>query len=215
MNYVNARIAQIRSSISNGRSDLVRESRRKIANSATPLFRKKGFHKTAIRDIADEMGVSQGHIYQYISRKEDILLLMLEMAADDYDEKLFCLADEELSPSARLTKAMTAYYEIINRHRDKTSVIYNHTASLDAKDRKIFDLVELDVTNFFKSILDQGVSEGHFAPIDTFLLAFNIVSLAHMWALKQHRFKGKTTLEDYLAGQTNYVLRILGVSNTR
>lgn len=212
MNYLHERVSQIRSSISDGREDLVRESRRKIANSATRLFRKKGFHKTAIRDISIEMGVSQGHIYQYISRKEDILLLMLEMAADDYNEKLFCLLDQDISPTERLVQAMEVYYGIINRHRDKTSVLYNHTSSLDSKDRKLFDLVELDVTNFFKSVLDKGVSAGSFQQVDTFLLAYNIVSLGHMWALKYHRFKGLMTLEEYVATQTSYVLQILGAA---
>jgi AcrR family transcriptional regulator len=212
MNYLNQRVSQIRSSISDGRDDLVRENRRKIANSAARLFRKKGFHKTAIRDIAVEMGVSQGHIYQYISRKEDILLLMLEMAVDDYNAKLFCILDEDSPADARLVRAIETYYRIIDRHRDKTSVLYNHTSSLDTKDRKLFDMVEVDVTNFFKTILDEGIQAGTFEKVDTFLLAYNIVSLGHMWALKYHRFKGVMSLDEYVAQQTGYVRSILAVS---
>ena len=209
MNDLKQRVASIRSSISDGREDLVRESRRKIANAAARLFRKKGFHKTAIRDISVEMGVSQGHIYQYISRKEDILLLMLEMAVDDYNAKLFGLLDEDTPSVAQLTDAIRSYYAIIDRHRDKTSVLYNHTSSLDAKDRKLFDLVEVDVTNFFKTILDRGVEAGAFAPVDTFLVAFDIVSLGHMWALKHHRFKRVMDLDRYTATQTALIMRSL------
>lgn len=213
MNYMNTRVSQIRSSISNGREDLVRESRQKIAVSASRLFRKKGFHKTAIRDIAVEMGVSQGHIYQYISRKEDILLLMLEMAVDDYNEKLFFILDHKMPPESKLSQALEIYYRIIHRHRDITSVLYNHTSSLDTKDRKLFDLVEMDVTNFFKEILDQGISQGAFRSTTSFLLAYNIVSLGHMWALKHHRFKGEMSVDLYIRTQTEYVMNILSTGS--
>ncbi len=209
MNYLNQRVAQIRSSISDGREELVSDSRRKIANTAAKLFRKKGFHKTAIRDIAVEMGVSQGHIYQYISRKEEILLLMLEMALDDYNAKLFGLLETDGPADRLLANAIKTYYGIINRHRNKTTVLYNHASSLDPKDRKLFDLVEVDVTNFFKEILDRGVREGTFPPVDTFLLAYNIVSLGHMWALKHYRFQNELTLEGYVTQQIEYIMRIL------
>lgn len=209
MNILNERVSQIRSSISDGRADLVRDSRRKIVNAAARLFRQKGFHKTAIRDISVEMGVSQGHIYQYISRKEDILLLMLEMAVDDYHEKLFCLLDQDLDDETRLVRAIEIYYGIINRHRDKTSVLYFHTSSLEPEDRKLFDLAERDVTMFFQSVIEGGVTSGAFKTDNPFLVAFDVVSLGHMWALKHHRFKGVMTLGDYVTAQTEYVLRMV------
>ena len=209
MNYLNDRVARIRSSVSEEREDLIRESRRRIANAATKLFRRNGFHKTATRDIAIELGVSQGHIYQYISRKEDILLLMLEMAVDDYNDRLFGILGEGGPASAKLSRAIDTYYRIIDRHRAKTTVLYHHTSSLDTKDRRVFDQVEVDVTNFFQALLDDGIAAGCFGKVDTFLLAYNIVSLGHMWALKHHRFKGVMKLDDYISAQTAHVMRIL------
>ncbi len=215
MNYLNERVAKIRSSISDEREDLIRNRRREIANAATKLFRRKGFHKTATRDIAVEMGVSQGHIYQYISRKEDILLLMLDIAVDDYNAKLFGILDEDDAPVAKLERAMRTYYGIIDRHRDKTNVLYNHTSSLDAKDRKVFDLVEMDVTQFFRALIDEGVEAGAFQPVDSFLMAFNIVSLGHMWALKHYRLKGVMSLDAYVDAQVANVLCLLRAGDAK
>lgn len=213
MTDLKQRVASIRSSISDGREELVLGSRRKIANAATKLFRKKGFHKTAIRDISIEMGVSQGHIYQYISRKEEILLLMLEMAVDDYNDRLFCLASEREAPDILLARAIATYYAIIDRHRDKTTVLYNHTTSLDTKDRRLLDLVEVDVTRFFTTLIERGVQDGAFATEDPFIVAFDIVSLGHMWALKHHRFKGVMDLDGYTKKQTNVIMRALRPSS--
>ncbi|MBF9032672.1 TetR family transcriptional regulator [Rhodobacterales bacterium HKCCE2091] len=210
MDYLAERVAGIRSSISEGRGDLVRDNRQKMVNAATRLFLKKGFHKTSTRDISVELGVSHGNIYQYISRKEDILLLMLELAVDDYNEALFGIRDEDIPPHDKLLRAIDTYYRILDRHRDKTSVLYVSTATLNAADRAVFDLVELDVTRFFEAIVAEGVGAGVFAAADAFLVAFDVVSLGHMWALKHHRFRGRLSLDDYIAAQSSHVLRMLG-----
>ncbi len=40
-------------------------------------------------------------------------------------------------------------------------------------------------------------------------MAFNIVSLGHMWALKHYRFKGVMTLDAYVDAQVANVLKLL------
>lgn len=46
-----------------------RHSRRnQILDAAQRCFKKQGFHKTTLRDIAQEFGMSAGHIYNYFSR---------------------------------------------------------------------------------------------------------------------------------------------------
>ncbi len=48
-----------------------RHSRRnQILDAAQRCFKKQGFHKTTLRDIAQEFGMSAGHIYNYFSNKE-------------------------------------------------------------------------------------------------------------------------------------------------
>lgn len=207
MQYVAQRVAKIRLSVSTDRSELVRKNRLKIVNSATKLFRKNGFYKTTTQDICDAIGVSQGHIYQYISHKDDILLLMLQVAVDEYNDKLFSLLESDAGHVEKLTRAIEVYYRIINRHRDKTHVLYHHISSLTIEDRRIFDAVEADVTNFFQSIVENGVKAGAFSTDNPFIIAFNIVSLGHMWALKYHRFKNRMTLERYIQEQTLFLLQ--------
>ena len=209
MDYLKARVDQIRTRVSDDREDLIRESRRKIAAAASTLFRKKGFHQTSTSDIAKEIGVSQGHLYQYILKKQDILLLMLDIAAEEYSEKLFSIAERTESPVERLKIAISTYYHILDDHHNTTSALYSHAVDLDAKDRRILDNVEVDVTNLFKSIIDKGIEAGDFDPTDSFVVAFNIVSLGHMWALKRNRFRGLLNLDAYVEAQTQFVLKTL------
>lgn len=52
--------------------------RRRLENAALRLFRRRGFHGVAIREIADEAGVSLGNIYTYYPGKEAIFTSVLE-----------------------------------------------------------------------------------------------------------------------------------------
>lgn len=44
-----------------------------ILDTAEPLFYAKGYHETAISDIAQKMGVAQGTIYYYFASKDQLL----------------------------------------------------------------------------------------------------------------------------------------------
>jgi len=211
MDYLRVRTSQIRSSISGVREGLIEESRDRIVEAATKLFRRNGFHKTVIKDIAQELGVSQGHIYQYISKKEDILVLILDRAVQDYKEKLFQIPMDDGSPADRIRVAIRSYYLILDRHHEKTNVLYNQVSNLHPNDRKIFDHVEREVLELFQNLIEKGVDEGSFGQVEAYLLAFNIVSLGHMWALKRGRFRGRMNIEQYIELQTSYVFKMLEV----
>lgn len=48
-----------------------RHSRRnQILDAAQRCFKKQGFHKTTLRDIAQEFGMSAGHIYNYFTTRK-------------------------------------------------------------------------------------------------------------------------------------------------
>ncbi|CAM4335301.1 TetR/AcrR family transcriptional regulator [Paenibacillus tarimensis] len=49
-----------------------------ILNVSAKLFTEKGFEKTSIQDIIDELGMSKGAIYHHFKSKEDILDAVME-----------------------------------------------------------------------------------------------------------------------------------------
>lgn len=62
-----------------------RHSRRnQILDAAQRCFKKQGFHKTTLRDIAQEFGVSAGHIYNYFSNKEAIIEALVELRTQEF-----------------------------------------------------------------------------------------------------------------------------------
>jgi len=56
---------------------LVRTKHEHIAKAVAGLFMKKGYVRTTMRQIAAAAGMAMGNLYKYISKKEDILYLVL------------------------------------------------------------------------------------------------------------------------------------------
>ena len=48
-------------------------AKEKITNAAYNVFTNKGYHKTTMDDVANEVGVSKASLYSYFKSKEEIL----------------------------------------------------------------------------------------------------------------------------------------------
>jgi AcrR family transcriptional regulator len=60
------------------RLELAAEMRTEVVEAAFAEFAERGYHQTAVADIARRMGVSQGTFYNYFKNKRDILEHVVE-----------------------------------------------------------------------------------------------------------------------------------------
>jgi AcrR family transcriptional regulator len=67
--------------------------RARIIESATALFRAKGYH-TSIADIVEHAGIGKGTFYQYFNNKEDLFLECADSIFYDIDQEFKELLDE-------------------------------------------------------------------------------------------------------------------------
>lgn len=87
-----------------------RHSRRnQILDAALRCFKKQGFHKTTLRDIAQEFGMSAGHIYNYFSNKEAAIKRIKQIIAlDEVEDQAAAAAEAKLKAEAMAC----AYYPV-------------------------------------------------------------------------------------------------------
>lgn len=56
---------------------------REIREAALELFGTRGYHNTTINDVARQVGISKGLMYNYFSGKEDLLRAIVEAMIDE------------------------------------------------------------------------------------------------------------------------------------
>lgn len=77
-----------------------------ILSTAAKLFTEKGFEKTSIQDILNELGMSKGAIYHHFRSKEEILDRLMQRQVQSATELLHELIAHTEAPNARV-KLMT------------------------------------------------------------------------------------------------------------
>lgn len=78
------------------------DRRQQILEAARRCFKVQGFHRTTLRDIAREFGMSVGHIYNYFSNKEAIIEALVETQTQSFIDMLDSEKFNHLPPEERL-----------------------------------------------------------------------------------------------------------------
>jgi AcrR family transcriptional regulator len=114
------------------------DKRDAILRAAGKVFAERGYHATAISDIARELGAGHGTFYRYFRNKEDIARGLVAKALDRVME---ALADED----PRASRTLAQYREQVRRigHRlfdlvgaepDLCRILFYDAATLDRAD---------------------------------------------------------------------------------
>jgi AcrR family transcriptional regulator len=177
-------------------SELVRKKRLQIATGASKLFIKKGYSQTSIRDISKATGLTIGNLYDYITRKEDILYLVFDVFHSIWtnrleEERVFEIED----PVEQLTTGIQKMLELVNSHREMVLLMYTETKLLPKEFIRMILEKESGLVECFEKILRRGIEKGVFKTQDPFLAANIIVYLLSIdplrgWNLRK-RYKVK------------------------
>lgn len=186
--------------------ELVRRNQALLLEAATRLFKRKGFHNTTIADVAAEAGMSVGSVYRYVSRKDDLLLLLFRSITQQYEAVVAPVVAANLPAADKLRKAFRAYLDVVDRESDKAVVAYRDGYVLDPEGRAFIMRRELETNGQLEEIIREGIRQGEFRPVDPGLAAYNIIMAAHMWALKRWYFRRRMSVDEYATAQTDLFL---------
>ncbi len=196
---------EIETQIKNG--ELVRQKHLQIAAGATRLFIKKGYFKTSIREISKATGITIGNLYDYITRKEDILYLVFEVFHSAWVKRL-----EETdilkieNPVEQLEMALQRMLEIVHVYGDMVLLMYTEGKLLPKEFlRKILDN-ESNLVRVFEGIITRGIEKGAFRGQDPFLLANVIVYLLSVEPLRGWNFRKDYTTEQIREFMMNFIM---------
>jgi len=176
--------------------ELVRQKHLQIAAGATRLFIKKGYFKTSIREISKATGITIGNLYDYITRKEDILYLVFDVFHSAWIRRLEETGILKIEdPVEQLRMALQRMFETVHVYRDMVLLMYTEGKLLPKEFlRKILEN-ESNLVKFFEEIITRGIEKGVFRVQDPFLLANVVVYLLSVEPLRGWNFRKDYTIE--------------------
>lgn len=88
------------------------ERKNEILDVASTLFALKGFDKTTISDIIDQIGVARGTVYYYFKSKEEIMDALIERHGEELVENAKKIAEDKSIPVLeRLFRTLMVMHE--------------------------------------------------------------------------------------------------------
>ncbi|MFG1461259.1 TetR/AcrR family transcriptional regulator [Xanthobacter sp. DSM 24535] len=142
------------------------ETRERIAIAAEELFRRLGFAKTAVADIAAELDMSPANIYRFFSSKNAIVETICDRSLAEVEAQVAAVARAPLSAPERIEQV---FITILRYHRDNFLV-----------ERRVHDMVLVAIEHnwsaieahkerirrYLAALLREGIADGTFQPHD-------------------------------------------------
>jgi AcrR family transcriptional regulator len=192
------------------RAARVSSRRRQVLDAAVKVMGKTGFHQMSMQDLAAEANVSVGLIYKYFGGKEDLLLATIVRIQDAFRDQLAPVMEAAGNDIVeRLAAGIRRYIEIVDENLDAVVLTYRESRTLDAAGRAQIKDLEIATAAPLRAAIEVGIGEGIFRDAEVDLVVFDIMLLAHGWALKHWHFGPIYSIDQYIRLQTNYVLNSL------
>jgi len=179
--------------------------RKKIIDAASVLYARKGFADTSLQEISEKAGVTRTVTRYHVKTKSEIMRMIMEDILTSFQENLIKTIKDIDDPKEKLTAALYIYLTIVDQQKEKALLIYQKSSSLDRASKSRVMQLEVDVSSIFAQIVNEGIEQGVFKGVDVDLMAYNIMMLAHMWALKRWHFKNRLSLDTYFKLQLEII----------
>jgi AcrR family transcriptional regulator len=181
--------------------------RRQVLDAAVAVMQRTGFHEMSMQALADEASVSVGLLYKYFGGKEDILLAAVLAILDSFRDQLEPAMDAAGDdPVERLAAGFRRYVEIIDGDRDAVVLTYRESRTLDRTGRERIKALEVDTAAPLRAALEEGIARGLMRSVDADLVTYDLMLLAHGWALKGWHFGPVYSVDSFVRAQTSLML---------
>ena len=167
-------------------------TKQKMLNKARALFWSKGYNATSVRDIARAYGCKPANVYNFFSKKEDILYEVLLEEMEQIIDPIKALEEDETQhPEEQLRLLIESHLKITLSHRRSAKLLFDvELDSLRPAKRKRVVGMRDDYDRIIRKIIHRGKNTGCFSDIDSKLAGFMIASMITRTRLWYHPKKG-------------------------
>jgi AcrR family transcriptional regulator len=188
------------------------DTRARIMDTAEALFRRLGYAKTAVADIAGELKMSPANVYRFFPSKNAIIEAICQRCLGELEDRAWAVARSRGSAAERIERLVL---EILAYHRE------NHLVDQRVNDM-VLAAIELSwgairahkehMRGVFETILRDGVESGELDQVDpretSRLMMISLVHFCHPVLVAQY-LQDEQDLEGDARASVRFLLRAI------
>jgi AcrR family transcriptional regulator len=142
------------------------DTRARIMATAEALFRRLGFTKTTVADIAAELGMSPANVYRFFASKDAIVEAFCKRCLSEVEEKAWAVARSKAPAAQRMERLIL---EILAYHKENLVTEQRVNELVVAAIEHSWDAIRAHkriMQNVAELILRDGIEAGEFESVD-------------------------------------------------
>jgi AcrR family transcriptional regulator len=148
-----------------------------VHEAALTLFAQRGYHGTALRDVADLVGIRTPSLYNHIESKQELLRGILLTTTEQVWADFRAAVEGVTDVSERLRRAVVTYALRHALHRREALIVNRDVASLEEPARSTVMALRRRHEQAVRAIIVEGAEAGVFQVADPFLASFGILEM--------------------------------------
>jgi len=147
------------------RDEQRQRKRMAVLRTGARLFNERGFDRTSLVDIANELNVSKRTLYYYVENKDDILFQCSRLAMEFMSDEII-KSKETASPALqRIESLMRVYMELLSNEFGSCLVLCQDDV-LSNENQKILRQERTILDHRVRDLINEGMEDGSISPCD-------------------------------------------------
>ncbi|MFE2985932.1 TetR/AcrR family transcriptional regulator [Streptomyces sp. NPDC059262] len=180
-----------------------------VRDAALTLFAERGYHGTALSQIAAALGVRTPSLYNHMSSKHDLLDAIVTDTTEQVWADYEAAVRDSTGPADALHRAVQAYALRHAQHRREALIVSRDIASLEPAAHERVLRLRRRHEHAIRSLIEDGVRESVFHVDTPSLASFAILEMCVSIA-RWFREDGAVSAQEVAAQYGTYALRLAG-----
>lgn len=192
------------------------EVRARILEVAEEHFRRIGYHKTSIADIASELGMSRANVYRFFSSREAINESICRLVVNEVADIAVAIARTNAPALEKLDRLLTAVHQHNKTKLIKERSMHDLIVAAMRENRAVIKAHVERMLRILEAIIREGTEAGELKVEDPAEAARAVNTAFTPFfhpLLIEHCVQYGEDTEAGLRTQIRFVLRALGKSN--
>lgn len=183
-----------------------------IKEQATALFFQHGFEATSLRQVAEQVGIRVGSLYNHISGKEELLQQIMGGTMDELMELQAAALKENKGIVEKIISLLQVHIRFHAEHAQVVFIGNSELRSLSPENRTAIAQRRKAYQMLIESLLIEAESQGKAKILDSRLHAFSILAMGTHVA-SWYKPSGGMSLNRIINIYSKIALRGLGVED--
>ena len=167
--------------------------RDEIIQTATKLFKEKGYSAVTMRDLASAMGMKAASLYNHINSKQDLLKAIIIALAEEFTQGMTLIKNSENTAIEKLNLIVALHVDITTKNTYGMASLNNDWMHLE--DQLTYYLqLRKGYEQDFVAIIKTGISSNEIVNTNPEVIMFSILSTLrslYLWMPKKEELDSK------------------------